>query len=140
MKTCAEMLRKHFPDILFSGVYQTAARDVRDQDDFLNAVGKLETDLTPEELYAHLLTIENILKKNPPYSKGPRTIDLDILLYGDTKYEIQNTKYSLHIPHPRMQDRRFVLEPLCELSDDPIWKRALQKTLNQSCQKIDLSL
>jgi len=134
------MLRTDFPNIQFSHVYRSAARDVEDQDDFLNAIGKVETELTPEELYKTLHTIEVTLRKNPPYSKGPRTIDLDILLYGDTQYKIHNTKYNLIIPHPRMHERRFVLEPLCELNTDPLWKNYLQETLDQDCQKTDLSL
>jgi 2-amino-4-hydroxy-6-hydroxymethyldihydropteridine diphosphokinase len=136
MKTCAEILREQFPDIIFSGVYQTAARDVEDQDDFLNCVTQCDTQKRPEEVHSILLHIEKTLQKNIPYLKGPRTIDLDILLYDDLEI---NTK-DLEVPHPRMQDRRFVLEPLCELSDDRMWKHALEKTLDQSCQKTDLIL
>lgn len=134
------MLRTHFPEIQFSHVYRSAARDEEDQDDFLNAVTQIQTPLNPTDVYDILSQIEQKLHKNPPYPKGPRTADLDILLYGDTQYEIRNTKYNLTIPHPRMHERRFVLEPLSELSTDPQWKNYLQKTLDQDCQKTDISL
>lgn len=136
MKTCAEMLRSHFPNIVFSGIYESAARDIEDQDDFLNAVAQCETEKSPEDAHSILLMIEKTLQKAVPYPKGPRTIDLDILLYDDLKIETE----SLEVPHPRMLDRRFVLEPLCELSDNPAWKQALEKTLDQSCRRTEFSL
>ena len=128
------MLRADYPGIMFSSVYQTAARDIEDQEDFLNAVAKLETDETPEEVRLTLNAIEQTLKKNPPYNKGPRTIDLDVLLYDD----LEQDNSELTIPHPRMKARRFVLEPLCEL--DSTWNEALQKTLDQACKKAEFSL
>jgi len=118
-------------------VYKTAARDEEQQDDFLNAVAKIETDESPEEVYYALQSIEEDLKKDPPYKKGPRTIDLDILLYKDPDNR-QLTTDNLVIPHPRMQERRFILEPLCEL--DNSWQSHLQKTLDQSCKRIDMRL
>lgn len=134
MITCARALRDDFPYITFSSVYKTAARDEPQQDDFLNAVAKIETDEPPEEVYFALKSIEDDLKKDPPYEKGPRTIDLDILLYEDVTVNDEK----LTIPHPRMTERRFVLEPLCELDDS--WNEVLQKTLDQSCERIDLRL
>lgn len=121
------MLRADYPGITFSNVYKTAARDEPDQADFLNAVASFETEETPEEVVITLQAIETHLVKNPPYEKGPRTIDLDILLYDDLKLDTAE----LTIPHPRMNERRFVLEPLCEL--DNSWKEALEATLDQNC-------
>jgi 2-amino-4-hydroxy-6-hydroxymethyldihydropteridine diphosphokinase len=138
MLTCARALRDDFPYITFSSVYRTAARDEESQDDFLNAVAKIDTDESPEEVHYALQSIEEDLGKDPPYEKGPRTIDLDILLYDPlppTPYALPPT---LSIPHPRMTERRFVLEPLCELCEG--WKPQLEKTLDQSCEKIDLRL
>jgi|TARA_Y100000310_G_scaffold286485_1_gene310700 2-amino-4-hydroxy-6-hydroxymethyldihydropteridine diphosphokinase len=134
MIACARMLRDDFPYITFSSVYLSAALDEESQDDFYNAVAKIETEDQPEEVHEKLKAIEEDLGKDPPYEKGPRTIDLDILLYDDIK--IDND--ALAIPHPRMSDRRFVLEPLCEL--DNSWATHLQKTLDQSCKKVDLRL
>lgn len=131
LTACAEMLRKEYPDITFSSIYRTAARDEQDQDDFLNAVAKIETEDSPHDISAKLKTIELKLKKDPPYEKGPRTIDLDILLYDDLKLDDPE----LTIPHPRMMERRFVLEPLYEL--DPSWKPQLIHVLDQECILIE---
>jgi 2-amino-4-hydroxy-6-hydroxymethyldihydropteridine diphosphokinase len=79
---------------------------------FLNGVAALETELSPRELLEQLLEIERALgrtRDGPRY--GPRTIDLDLLLYGDAEID----EPGLTVPHPRMHERRFVLEPLVEL-------------------------
>lgn len=133
LKSCAEKLRALYPNITFSSVYQSKARDEEDQEDFLNAVAKIETDNSIDELYEKLLTIEEELGKNPPYDKGPRTIDLDILLSNE-----QPTTSNIVIPHPRMTERRFVLEPLTEL--DPTWEQELKNTLDQECKKLTITL
>ena len=108
----AKELRDVWPDIRFSAVYRSPAAEIADQPDFLNAVARIETDETPEKISGRLQTIEKILKKNPPYRFGPRTIDLDLLLYGEDTIKTQG----LTVPHPRMHQRRFVLEPLLELA------------------------
>lgn len=136
LQACAKALRDNFSSITFSRVYQSAARDEEQQDDFYNAVARVETDKSPEEVHFALQSIEEDLKKDPPYNKGPRTIDLDILLFEN--YQLATHNSQLIIPHPRMTERRFVLEPLCELDDS--WNDALQKTLDQACEKIDLRL
>ncbi len=130
------MLREHFPATTFSGVYLTAARDEEDQDDFLNAVAKIETEMGPEDVHSILQSIEITLQKDPPYPKGPRTIDLDILLYGDEEI---HTK-TLDVPHPRMWQRRFVLQPLYELEHNDEWHKLLNETEDQSCKKTEISL
>ena len=79
---------------------------------FLNGAAELETDLEPRELLVRLLEIERALgrtREGP--SGGPRTIDLDLLLYGEERI----AEAGLQIPHPRMHERAFVLEPLVEL-------------------------
>ncbi|OGJ61472.1 2-amino-4-hydroxy-6-hydroxymethyldihydropteridine diphosphokinase [Candidatus Peribacteria bacterium RIFCSPHIGHO2_02_FULL_53_20] len=139
LRQAATMLREHLPDIRFSSVYRTAAREVETQEDFLNAVAQATTEKSPEQIHLILQSIEQSLGKAPPYRFGPRTIDLDLLLYGDL---ISNTK-DLILPHPRMHERRFVLEPLCELVDPqtthPVvkksWKELFKKTKNQACVK-----
>lgn len=70
LKACAKMLRADYPGITFSSVYRTAARDAVDQEDFLNAVAKIETDETAEELYETLKAIEKELGKDPPTPKA----------------------------------------------------------------------
>ena len=83
-----------------------------DQDDFLNCVIEVETILEPEELMDVLLNIEEMLKRERIVRWGPRTIDLDILLYDDL---ITNNEKVI-IPHPRMHEREFVLRPLNEIA------------------------
>ncbi|MDQ4029733.1 MAG: 2-amino-4-hydroxy-6-hydroxymethyldihydropteridine diphosphokinase [Actinomycetota bacterium] len=83
-----------------------------DQPSFLNGVAALETELPPRELLERLLDVERALgrtREGPRF--GPRTIDLDLLLYGETEID----EPGLTLPHPRMHERRFVLEPLAEL-------------------------
>ena len=133
---CAAALRKAFENISFSSVYRCAARDVTDQDDFFNAAAKIETNDTPQEIQRVLKQIEEALQKDPPYDKGPRTIDLDILLYDE---QIHMTE-ELTIPHPRMHERRFVLEPLCDVNDDAGLKKIMEKTLDQHCEKVEITL
>lgn len=88
--------------------------EVMDQPWFLNCAAGLETSLAPEELMAALLGIERAMGRERREKKGPRTIDLDILLFGDL---IVNTP-ELAIPHPAMAERRFVLEPLAEIAGE----------------------
>jgi 2-amino-4-hydroxy-6-hydroxymethyldihydropteridine diphosphokinase len=134
MKKAAAMLRERWPRITFSSVYKTAAREVTDQADFLNAVGMMQTEENPEAIAGALRMIESALRKAPPFKFGPRTIDLDLLLYGNQKIET----VELTVPHPRMMERRFVLEPLSEL--DPSWKDALKNVANQDCEKLAMTL
>src|SRR3989338_7615819 len=101
LQKAAAMLREHFPSIIFSSVYRTAAREVEDQDDFLNAVAACATEKSPEEVHSILNGIEDSLGKAPPFRFGPRTIDLDLLLHGNQS-QIANRKSELVIPHPRM--------------------------------------
>jgi 2-amino-4-hydroxy-6-hydroxymethyldihydropteridine diphosphokinase len=96
-----------------STVRETEPVGVRDQPRFLNAVAAIETDLAPRELLERLLEIERALGRERSGEErwGPRVIDLDLLLYGD---EVINEP-GLTVPHPRLAERRFVLEPLAEL-------------------------
>ena len=94
-----------------SSIYETAPRDVEDQPWFLNQVIECETDLFPRQLLARLQTIERAMGRKRRVVKGPREIDIDILLFGDAVVKAPE----LEVPHPRMTERRFVLEPLAEL-------------------------
>ncbi|HLW76150.1 MAG TPA: 2-amino-4-hydroxy-6-hydroxymethyldihydropteridine diphosphokinase, partial [Bryobacteraceae bacterium] len=97
-----------------SSIYETAPRDLLDQPDFLNQVLECETDLLPRVLLATLQKIERAMGRKRIVAKGPRVIDIDILLIGASVIETEN----LQVPHPRMADRRFVLEPLAELAPE----------------------
>lgn len=94
-----------------SSLWETKAMYVLDQSDFLNGVCEVETTLEPTKLLDRLQHIENSLNRRKTVDKGPRTIDLDILLYDETIVESER----LSIPHKLMLERAFVLEPLTEL-------------------------
>ena len=83
-----------------------------DSPPFLNAVAELETTIEPEALMRRLLEIESHLGRRRTERWGPRTIDLDLLLYGDRRIDSPG----LHVPHPRMAERSFVLQPMAEIA------------------------
>lgn len=95
-----------------SSIYETEPRDLADQPWFLNMVVEAETRLFPHRLLWYVRRVENQMGRRRIVPKGPRTIDIDIVLFGHTVIESQE----LALPHPRMQERRFVLEPLSELA------------------------
>ena len=97
-----------------SSIYETEPRDLAGQPWFLNQVVEAETSLFPRQLRKRLHRIERDLGRKPAVPKGPRIIDLDILLFGDSLVSAPD----LEIPHPRMHERRFVLEPLAELAPE----------------------
>jgi len=94
-----------------SGKYRTAPID-SSGDDYINAVACIETPLPAPALLDALHGIELAHGRERPYRNAPRTLDLDILLYGDELIDLPH----LHVPHPRMQDRAFVLVPLLEIA------------------------
>lgn len=125
-----------------SSIYETAPRDVEDQPWFLNQVIECETDLFPRQLLARLQAMERGMGRKRSIPKGPREIDLDILLFGNTVMKAPE----LEIPHPRLPERRFVLEPLAELVPDkrhPGTRKTMREMLGavaeQAVRKFDLS-
>jgi 2-amino-4-hydroxy-6-hydroxymethyldihydropteridine diphosphokinase len=122
-----------------SAQYETQPRDVVDQAWFLNQVVEIETSLLPMQLLGRTQKIERALGRIPTRPKGPRVIDLDILFYANTVVMTPG----LEIPHPRLADRRFVLEPLAELAPElrhPQTGRTVQEMLaevgNQRVQRV----
>ena len=94
-----------------SSIYETEPIGGPKQGKYLNMVLEIDTELEPKELLCNIHIIENELGRKRVVKNGPRTIDLDILLYGDKKIDEQGLK----IPHPRMNEREFVMKPLEEL-------------------------
>lgn len=99
-----------------SSLWRSAPVGYLDQPDFVNAVAAIETTLEAETLLAHLLDIERRHGRVREFQNAPRTLDLDIALYGDDRIDTP----TLTVPHPRMQERAFVLLPLNELAPDVV--------------------
>ena len=95
-----------------SPVYETSPWGVRDQPCFLNQVIEIETELRPLELLQLTKRIERKAGRQTGFKWGPRTLDIDILLYGDIRYSDE----AIRIPHPHLHERRFVLEPLTSIA------------------------
>ncbi|HEY8890742.1 MAG TPA: 2-amino-4-hydroxy-6-hydroxymethyldihydropteridine diphosphokinase [Clostridium sp.] len=95
-----------------SKFYETKPVGYLNQEDFLNCVVEVKTLLSPLELVRSLLSIEKELKRERVIRWGPRTIDLDVLLYDNVISSLEE----IILPHPRMQERMFVLEPLCDIA------------------------
>jgi 2-amino-4-hydroxy-6-hydroxymethyldihydropteridine diphosphokinase len=111
-----------------SSCYETAAWGIEEQPDFLNQVLEIETTMDPASLLDTLLEIEREMGRIRGEKFGPRTIDLDILFYGDMIIRTND----LEVPHPRMAERRFVLEPLYELIRDrkhPVTRQTIREML-----------
>jgi 2-amino-4-hydroxy-6-hydroxymethyldihydropteridine diphosphokinase len=107
-----------------SSLYCTEPMGYADQGDFVNAVVELETSLMPAALLDQCRSIEEELGRVRTVRWGPRTIDVDILLYGDARIETPE----LAIPHPLLHTRRFVLVPLCEIAPQVLHPK-LRKTV-----------
>lgn len=99
-----------------SSLYRSAPLGFAEQPDFVNAVAKIETPLTPQALLQALLQIEHRHGRERTFRNAPRTLDLDVLLYGD----VQLHEHGLTIPHPQMHLRAFVLKPLLEIAPDMV--------------------
>ncbi|MDR2659722.1 MAG: 2-amino-4-hydroxy-6-hydroxymethyldihydropteridine diphosphokinase [Spirochaetaceae bacterium] len=95
-----------------SSLYETKPVGLAEQPDFLNCAVELETELEPYDLLKACMDIEQRLQRKRVIRWGPRTVDLDILLYGDMQIE----QPDLTIPHPRMHEREFALLPLSEIA------------------------
>lgn len=111
-----------------SSVYETEPMGLREQHWFLNMAVECRTELFPLQLLLRLKTIETSLGRKRIVVNGPRTIDIDIVLYGRAMMSTP----ALEIPHPRFRERRFVLEPLAELAPDlrdPVTKRTMADLL-----------
>jgi 2-amino-4-hydroxy-6-hydroxymethyldihydropteridine diphosphokinase len=116
-----------------SSLYRSAPLGYAPQPDFVNAVAQLETGLPAERLLAELQQIEARHGRSRSFPNAPRTLDLDVLLFGETALATPG----LTIPHPRMHERAFVLKPLLEISPQLPFKAALEACAGQEVEKID---
>jgi 2-amino-4-hydroxy-6-hydroxymethyldihydropteridine diphosphokinase len=109
-----------------SSFYETEPVELTAQPWFLNCAVKLDTEKMPRQLISAILSLEQSMGRQRKQKKGPRIIDIDILLFGSAVIEIP----SLTIPHPKLHERRFVLEPLAEIAPDarhPVFKRSMRE-------------
>lgn len=133
LKQAVELLQahEHIQVIRVSSIYDTDPVGYEDQDVFMNIVAEVETELTGEELLTVCQSIEQELKRVRVVRWGPRTMDLDIILYGD---EVIDTPI-LTVPHPRMHERAFVLVPLVELNAEvihPVHRKSAEELLSEN--------
>ena len=115
-----------------SSLYRSAPVDAGGPD-YLNAVAEMATELPPHDLLAALQAIERAAGRERPYRNAPRTLDLDILLYGDLRLD----SATLMLPHPRMHERAFVLLPLAELAPDRVLPQWLAGVEGQAIERWD---
>ena len=116
-----------------SSLYKTEPIGYVEQDWFINCVAELITPLSPRSLHQYLQGIEKRMGRKKTFQWGPRTIDLDILLYGTEVIE----ETDLTIPHPRFHERSFVLVPLAELTPN-LLHPVLKKTIRELLEGIDV--
>lgn len=109
-----------------SRLYRTAPHEASGPD-FINAVARIETRLAAPQLLDALQAIENSAGRERPYVNAPRTLDLDILMYGDARIDSPR----LTVPHPRMQGRAFVLRPLADVAPERVSAAALRAVRDQ---------
>jgi len=109
-----------------SAFYETEPMEITDQPWFVNCAVELETELMPKQFIAAVLEIEREMGRKRTKKKGPRTIDIDVLLFGKSIIEMKG----LTVPHPAMHLRRFVLEPMVEIAPvvrHPVFKRSMRE-------------
>jgi len=114
--------------VAISSFYETEPVEFTEQPWFLNCAVAVRTELTPQQFLSKVQAIEHKMGRRRIQPKGPRNIDIDILLFGDAIIDTPE----LQLPHPAMHDRRFVLEPLSEIAPDalhPVLKRSARELL-----------
>lgn len=127
LRAAIGQLDKAGPVRAISSLFETQPVDVPEQPWFLNCVAAIESRIPPRELLKFVLSIEAGMGRLRLREKGPRKIDVDVLLFGDRVLE----EPGLKIPHPAMHQRRFVLEPMVEIAPE-----ALHPVLNKTAREL----
>ncbi len=126
-----ELIAAHCgPVTAASGLYETAAWGNTDQPAFLNQALQIQTELNARQLIRHILKIEKMMGRIRKEKYGPRLIDIDILLFNNEKHQY----HFLKVPHPEMQNRRFVLVPMAEIAPaaiHPVLQKNILELLNE---------
>ena len=126
LRTAIERLGTLGKVLAVSSFYETEPVEFAAQPWFLNCAVELDTAKMPKQLMAGILDIEREMGRRRVQKKGPRTVDIDILLFGNSVIKMQG----LTIPHPALHERRFVLEPLAEIAPEarhPVFKRTVRE-------------
>ncbi|QUX93342.1 2-amino-4-hydroxy-6-hydroxymethyldihydropteridine diphosphokinase [Marinomonas sp. A3A] len=130
-----DALKKHddLKNLRVSSIYGSKPVGPQDQPDYINAVAKFDTALSPIELLDLLQSIEQSQRRVRERHWGPRTLDLDLLLYGQQTIQLPR----LTVPHPFMLERGFVIKPLSDLAPDMLLANG--KTVTEQLQQLDTS-
>ena len=129
LETAITLLREKVHDITVASFYETKPRYFEDQQNFLNTVLRGFTDLEPRELLQFTKTVQQEVGRVERFRNGPREIDIDILFYDHKVYKDEE----LEIPHPRLQERDFVLQPFADINPDflhPVLKKTIKELLD----------
>lgn len=140
IREAIDMLNEHeaIKIVKVSPTYNTAPVGYTDQADFLNAAVAIDTTLSPRELLAVCLDIEQRLGRVRTIRWGPRTVDIDIIFYDDLIID----DGILTVPHPRMHERGFVLQPLYDIAPNavhPIYKKTVEQMYREWKAKGDIN-
>ena len=130
LRTVVRHLRQRVNVTAVSSLYETEPVGFKNQPKFLNAVVAVECDSEePDDLHQLILEIEADLGRKRTFTNAPRTVDIDLLLFGEAQFDSD----TLTVPHPRMHQRAFVMVPLSEIAADvshPTFKRSIRELLD----------